>query len=725
VAQPRYAGRGHASSHTHGTVAALLLFTAVALALLPATASAASAPVSGRVVLIGVPGLQWGDIHDTATPNLAKLAGQGSSAALSVKTVGPHTCPIDGWLTISAGQRSQLRHGSCGLPPTPEGSVAPGFAAMREDNLHNKYKSHVGLLGDAVHQAGGCTMAVGPGAVLGAADSAGRVDGYVQSTTQIPADGLSRCALTMIDVDDVFRAYIDAGVDVNGRQVQVTPKKRADAVKRADDQIGRVLTELAPGTTVLLAGLSDANVSAHLRVAIASGPGYSSHYLTADSTRAGGLVTLTDVTATILHSLGLKQPSAAVGSRWRDDGAKPASIADLTRNLNDQDVAAQAYSRLVFPFYLTLVIVQVALYAFGAFALRRKRGPILSVTRVVALAGASLPVASFLANLVPWGTSAHPAVTMVAAIAAAIAVITGAALAGPWRRSITGPGAIVGGVTALVLALDVLTGSHLQTCSMLGYTPLVAGRFYGFGNIPWALFVAGLIIVTGAVAGLLLAAGRRGAAAWTVIVAGVLGLVIDGAPMAGADFGGILATVPGFAVFALMISGRKVRLSRLAAVLAAGAVLVLALAWLDSLRANPTHIGEFWNSLWNGDAGTIIFRKARGMIGTFGNWELSLIAISAVAFLIFALQRPLAWRAAVLHTAYERAPGLRPTLIAVLVTAGVGMLVNDSGVAIPALAFTVAIPLALAASIQALDPDESPTPPPRSEPSESASAPKA
>jgi hypothetical protein len=260
---------------------------------------------------------------------------------------------------------------------------------------------------------------------------------------------------------------------------------------------------------------------------------------------------------------------------------------------------------------------------------------------------------------------------------------------------------------------------------MLGYTPLVAGRFYGFGNIPWALFVTGLIIVTGAVAGLLLAAGRRGVATGVVIGAGVLALLVDGAPMAGADFGGILAMIPGFAVFALMIAGRRLRLSRLLAGVAVGVVVVLAMSFLDSLRANPTHIGEFWHSLMNGDGGTIVFRKFRGMIGTFGNWELSLIAVAAVAFLIFALLRPLAWRAAVLHTAYERAPALRPTLVAVLVTAGVGMLVNDSGVAIPALAFTVAIPLALVASIQAIGPEETTAPPPRSERSESASAPKA
>jgi hypothetical protein len=260
---------------------------------------------------------------------------------------------------------------------------------------------------------------------------------------------------------------------------------------------------------------------------------------------------------------------------------------------------------------------------------------------------------------------------------------------------------------------------------MLGYTPLVAGRFYGFGNIPWALWVTGLIIATGAVAGWLQSTGRGRLATATVVAAGILALVIDGAPFAGADFGGIIAIFPGFAVFALMIAGRRVRISRLLLVLAVGVVVVLGVSFLDSLRADPTHIGEFWKSLTNGDGGTIILRKARGMIGTFGNWELSILAVAAVVFLIFALLRPLTWRAAVLHTAYERAPALRPTLIAVLVTGGVGMLVNDSGVAIPALAFTVAIPLALAASIQALGHGEPSEPPERSERSESASAPKA
>ena len=62
------------------------------------------------------------------------------------------------------------------------------------------------------------------------------------------------------------------------------------------------------------------------------------------------------------------------------------------------------------PFYLVLVIVQVALYAFGAFALAASGGGSWRSTKVAALAGAALPVATFLANLVPWWSSRHPAI---------------------------------------------------------------------------------------------------------------------------------------------------------------------------------------------------------------------------------------------------------------------------------------------------------------------------
>jgi hypothetical protein len=98
-------------------------------------------------------------VRERNTPNLWRLTSQGRAGAMSVKTIAGHTCPIDGWLTVSAGQRSELRNGNCGLPPAPtDGSHAPGFARVRKDNEDGKYDAKPGLLGDAVHRAGGWTQ---------------------------------------------------------------------------------------------------------------------------------------------------------------------------------------------------------------------------------------------------------------------------------------------------------------------------------------------------------------------------------------------------------------------------------------------------------------------------------------------------------------------------------------------------------------------------------------
>ena len=57
-----------------------------------------------KVVVIGVPGLTWYDVK--ASPELTALVNQSHVGSITVKTAGPHTCPVDGWLTISAGTRA-------------------------------------------------------------------------------------------------------------------------------------------------------------------------------------------------------------------------------------------------------------------------------------------------------------------------------------------------------------------------------------------------------------------------------------------------------------------------------------------------------------------------------------------------------------------------------------------------------------------------------------------
>ncbi|HEX2316945.1 MAG TPA: hypothetical protein VHJ17_24575 [Thermomonospora sp.] len=698
-------------------VAVVLLGPAMAAPQSVRAHAAGTTADGGRVVVVGIPGLRWSDIGEDRTPTLWRLTREGSAGALSVRTTRVNTCPTDGWLTVSAGQRARFAHGDCALPPVPRTSgasaTAPGWAEIREDNAGTPYEARTGLLGDAVHRGGGCTMAVGEGAVFGAADATGRVDVYVPSPDRVPRDGWSRCALTMVELDDVHRAQITTGVDTTGAQIPVRRENREAAATAADRQLAQVVAALPSGTTLLVAGISDSGSIPHLHVALARGDRFGSAYLTSNATRQPGIVTLTDLTATILDVIGLARPEEAVGSVWEAEPTE-ASAASKVHDLDDEDVAAQAIRRVQPAFFIVLFGGQLLLYGLATVALRRRwgdgegaRGRILAATRVIALVGAAAPVASFLANLLPWWRSAHPLPALIGSVVLWIALTTALALAGPWRRSLVGAGLVISGVTALVLGLDVITGSALQLNALMGYTALVAGRFYGFGNQAFALFAVAALLTAAWVAERPLRAGRTRAAAALVAGVAVAAVAIDGWPAWGSDFGGVIAMVPAFAVLGLLIAGRRVSPVRLGLWCAAGAVVVLGIAFADSLRADPSHLGRFWDDLVSGDAGGVVARKAGAMLRSLGYWPFTVAVIGALCFLFFVLAQPLQWRAALLDRAYHHSRTLRPALLSALTLALAGMLVNDSGVVIPAIAFSLAIPLTLAASVRALELDGS------------------
>ena len=136
----------------------------------------------------------------------------------------------------------------------------------------------------------------------------------------------------------------------------------------------------------------------------------------------------------------------------------------------------------------------------------------MQATRRAALVFAAVPVSTYLANLVPWWRAGHPLPGLVLSLLVAVLAVTAVAQLGPWRRE--PPRAFRGGGTAtgLVLLVDVVTGSTLQLSSLMGYSPLVAGRFYGFGNLAFSLFATGMLLGVTAVADVLIRNGQRRAA---------------------------------------------------------------------------------------------------------------------------------------------------------------------------------------------------------------------
>jgi hypothetical protein len=705
----------------------------------PARQSAARsvAPGSGHAVLVGIPGLLWSDITAANTPTLWRLARTGAIGNLSVRTVTSTTCPTDGWLSVSAGQRATLNtraHNTCGLPASPShdgdghGAQVSDFARLRALNLATSYQARLGLLGDAVHKAGRHTLAIGPGGALAAADGKGNVDHYAPNPTTVPKSAWADSGLIVVDADNIARTYVDAGVNLGGEQAAVSAAGRADAVHAADQQVAATLARVPSGSTIVVAGVSSESADTRLRAGIVVGPRYHPTYLTSASTHRPGLATLTDITPTLLSGMGAPSPGdAMVGKAWQDGGGRPATTADAVTDLVGADSAALVSAAVLAPFFVVLVAVQILLYIGAAFALRRRfagrprrRRRVLGATRVVALAGAAGPVASYLANIVPWWRAAHPLPIVIGCMVAADVLVVALALGGRWRRGVMAPVTIVAGITALTLGLDVLTGSHLQLNSPTGYSFLVGGRYYGFGNMAFAVFATSVLLAAAGVAHHVARTWGRRAAVAVVVAAGLAAVVLDGWPSWGADVGGVIAIVPGAAVAALMIAGRRVSLVRLGVFCAVGVAVITAIAVVDYLRpaADRTHLGVFVQQVIDGDAGPVLLRKLSAMLHSLSNVWVTALAICALLFLFLVLRRPTQYRASALDMAYSRAPALRAGLTSAMITAVVGCLVNDSGIQIPALALTVAIPLALAASVRALElgpvrPRAAPAPEPR------------
>lgn len=682
------------------------------------TASAAEPPAP--VILVGTGGLTWTDVEEDSTPALWSMLREGSAAALSVRSVFTNTCPVDGWLGLSAGNRAAApgpgKDGArrttdpCPSVPTVDSGVVPGWNEYVEFAESRKFDSHLGLLGETLATNGQCIQAIGPGAGVGAAYSTGSVPRYAEFDGKELTGLLSRCRVTLVDVGSVRDPD-----DLPEGEPQGEPGVRAIQAKAVDGRIGEVLDAAPSGSDVIVASLSDAGRSERLRLVVAKGPHFGSGTLYSPSTRQDGLAQASDLTVTLLAAAGVEIPSELGGGVLRRGSVGTNSeqdAQDRLQHLVDFDDASHDVHSLVPPFFSWLVYAQLAIYLFTAVVWRRDFGSIgmrlrlLRITRRVAVIAAAVPASTFLANLLPWWRFPIPMVGVVLSVALFVAIIAAVALFGPWAHRLTGPMTVAALATVLVLGLDVIFGSRLQLSSLMGLQPVVGGRFYGMGNVTFALFAtAGLLLAISASSYFV----RRGQQTTAAVAAGAIGLAtvfVDGYPGWGADGGGPPALLPGVAYLVLAILGIRMTWRRGLLIGAATAGLFLLVAFLDSLRdpANQSHLGRFFESLQSGTALDIIVRKFQQNMGIlFGNYRLTLLVPIALVFVIYILARPTSWGSRALQRSYDAVPTLRPGLIALLITMTIGFGINDSGVAIPANGAVIAVPLIIAVAVRALE----------------------
>ncbi|MFV0459826.1 MAG: hypothetical protein ACK5MT_13770 [Actinomycetales bacterium] len=680
------------------------------------------------VILIGTSGLRWDDVDPERTPALWGLLEQGSVGVISIRNVRSVACPVDGWLALSAGRRAgDVSAGSGRLcravPPLGSSGVhawVPDwdqFVALAENGT---FDAHPGLLSDTLSAAGVPTAAIGRGAGIALANSEGIVPGAYYPGSEQPdrlgatvTESLTSARLVVVDVGALRDPENLADTDPE----QLSPP-RAEQAEEIDARIAAVLAASPQTATVMVASLADSGYSPHLQLLAMTGPApagsspssYGPGLVGSSSTRQDAMVQVTDLLPTLLALVGAPAPSDLPGASVLPQPHSP-STADRLQRVLDLDSQATHIARLVPVFFNGLVIAQILLYGAGTIALRKEWGGIegrrrvLAVLRRVAIVFASVPISTFLANLVPWWRSSYQLATIVGAVCLFVTAISVVALLGPWRDRRLGPLGFVGGVTAGVLALDVATGSRLQISSLMGLQPLVAGRFYGLGNVQFALFSSGSIMLATSLADAALKAGRRRLAVVTVCVIGVIAVAIDGTPGLGSDFGGPPAMIPAFLLLALMVAGVRITVRRLLVIGLATLVVVSTISILDWLRppSERTHLGRFVQTLLEGGAGQVIMRKAaQNWEILTGSWLTLLVPFGAV-FIAVILMRPVAWGAPALQRTYEAAPTLKHGLIALCVLLAIGFAVNDSGTVVPAIGAVLVIPLLIAASVRTLE----------------------
>lgn len=706
-----------------GAIAALLL--AVLLAVLLGVVAAPRATAADDVppqepeplVLVGVGGLHWSDIDRTGTPTLWRMVGEGSVGSIALHTVDPQTCPLDAWATISAGRRVPVldasgtdgAEGTDGTDGTAEDgtqddeadtgcrelpsvdlsdpsgglpgpAVVQGWSTIVDPAAPPGSYGTLGTVGDRIADVDVCTTAIGRGGGVALADASGSLDSYAPALGLVGNPALTACPVTVLDAGDL----------------PADRARRQSALELLDDGLRRIQQAVEPGTRLVVAGVSDSpSVESGLQAVVQwDGTGGAATWLTSESTRRTGIVTLADLSATIVD---------AAGAQTDDLDGSPLEVGAERRMSTDRTVENRRYLTeltTIAPHLLpvtlgTVVAGVVVVLAALLVARRRGRHPAPAVRRVsiaVLLLATCTPVGAHLAALARWWVSPAPLFAATASYAVATGLVALAAWTlsrllprGPWRLATA-----TAGLTWLVLTVDGLTGTVLQQGSILGASPTLGARYYGFGNTTFGVYAAAALLLAGSFAVQAAAQGARRAGLVVASVIGVVTVVVDGWPAFGADFGGVLALVPAFAVLLLGLAGAQARPRRLALVGALAVAVVAAVAVIDWARpGRPTHLGLFVQRVLDGDAVDVVAGKAANAWATVA---VPLGAVAAVLCLVVCavLVGPDRWRPPALRRAYATWPGLRVVLLAVVVAAVVGSLVNDSGVVVAVAVLGVA-----------------------------------
>ena len=587
-----------------------------------------SAIFTDRVVVVGVTGRT--DLTPADRAVLGTHLDEVQTGMVSIRPRYVGDCAAAGWTTLGAGRRAAV--GGLCAPEVQNGKVTD-WAERQEAAAARRGDAQLGTLAGSIP---GCVAAVGPGAALAAAKPDGSIASYQSPEEFVAGSMQSQCPITLVDAGPLSDQII------------------TQLANRSD--ITLIVTGVGP-----VAGSNDPSLQVIYRLGTTL-PGW----LTSASTRREGIVTLTDLTRTLID-FGAPATSVAV------DGS-PFAVYSAELTLDDIDAKINAIAALsdAAPIgYIALGLGGAVLFVilvtgalWGKFEL-----PKLILTFVGVAAAAMM-----LTGAVPWQYSGSPGLFLSALVASWSVILTLLALL--VARLSRVPNVIA--ATALTVAaftVDAALGAVMQPGSMINSRPIFGLRWYGFGNVTFAAYASAGLILASYIAHRFLMAGRRPAAVAAVGAIGFGIVICEGWPSMGSDFGGVIALTPAVLWLMLALSGVRMTWLRLLAICGSAVLAVAVISVLDWFRGpdRRTHLGNFVQRIIDGDALDVISRKAVASAETIA----SIVGIGSL--LIGVVLWVVIFRYVVPRVSPDFTT-VRSVLIATLIVAIVGTVLNDGGI---------------------------------------------
>jgi hypothetical protein len=589
-----------------------------------------SAIFTDRVVVVGVTGRP--ELTPTDRAVLGSHLGDAQAGTVAIRPRYMGDCAAAGWTTLGAGRRAAV-DGLC--TPQVQGGKVTDWAERQAAAAARRGDAHPGTLAGSVT---GCVAAVGPGAALAAAKPDGTLAAY-QSPQEFVAGGMqATCPITIVDAGPLSDQII------------------TELAKRKD--ITLIVTGVGPN-----AGSDDPSLQVIYRLGTTL-PGW----LTSASTRRDGIVTLTDLTRTLIE-FGSPGSSVAV------DGSPFAVYnTDLSVDQIDAKISSVAALSDSAPIgYLALGLIGAVLFVIMVIEVLLGQ---FRLPKLILTLGGVLAASMMLTGALPWQYSSSPGLFLSILVCAWLLILTPLALL--VGRLAAVPSIIAAtAITVAAFTMDAALGAVMQPGSMLNSRPIFGLRWYGFGNVTFAAYATAGLLLAGYIAHRYLAAGRRGTAVAAVGVIGFGIVICEGWPSMGSDFGGVIALTPAVLWLMLALSGIKITWPKLLAISGAAVLAVAVISVLDWRRGpdRRTHLGNFVQRILDGDALDVISRKAVASAET-------IVSIMGIVSLVIGVVLWIVIFAYVLPRISPDFTTLRSTVIAVLVVAILGTLLNDGGISV-------------------------------------------